>query len=723
MAELRGPSGPISYSRDDLGYPSIESKTVEDASWARGWFHATDRLVQVQLTLAFAEGRAMELLGYNDFARYADTMTRLHRFTDDLDEQVGKLSAVTKQLCQRYCDGFNAAAKARGWPLILRAAGIKPRPYRLRDIVLMYRIVTWFGLNQLVEMAAVFTAELVAMKALPALGFLLGDAATSDELAAAPVAQWPEALSGFTGIPAVGMGGSNAVAIAGARSSTGGALLCADPHLEIARIPPVLHASHATHGNGAYAQGLHIPGILYPSFGRTESVSWAYTYGRVQSVDVRVVRCRRGEWFDGTSWRPLVKRTASIKVKKRPNETLTFWDSPIGTIVGDAHREAELALPCIVWSGARETYRELDTIPRMFQATSVDEVIALHREWKSMCFDAVVADKTGRIGHINTGRMDRRPAGSRGVLPRHPDGATLVPHDDATRPSTVDPASGWIVSANARANEPGAATWTPMGDTPARLQRLATLVAATEKAGLDDLMRIVLDASDACAERILTAWAPHMPDHPRAKALVEWARAQPGTGPQHFEHMTLWNLLHNEVVRSVLRTTLGSARSDRLVDGLQILQLFRHHIDEALALERLHHVDGKAIAAAIADAWPRALARSADPAVQLPRRDKFKNAVFAGALSWLMDTKPIENRGGPTTPNQVTATKIGDHTVVFGAAGRYLCDMSTPYGWYCLSGGASERRFGVGYGAGLEDWARGRCRPLGSPVGRAPRAT
>ncbi len=733
MAELRGPRGAISYTRDDLGFPSIDAKSLEDATWARGWFHATDRLVQVQLTLAVARGRALSLLGESPFARYVDRMTRLHRFTDDLDAQIAKLSPESRRIVDAYAAGFNAGAKARGWPLLLRAAGIAPQPYRAQDMILMYRIVTWFGLNQLVEMAAIITAELVASKASPrALQLLLGDAATADELAAAPIADWPAELSAFDGvvadgadgssaIAAGGMGGSNAIAIAGSRSASGGALLCADPHLEIARIPPVLYATHATHGGDGYMQGLHIPGLWFASFGRTDRIAWAYTYGRVQSVDVRVVRCRGGEMFDGSAWRPLAKRTSQVSIKKRPEETWTFWDCDLGTIVGDAGGEAEVALPCVLWSGVRETYRELDTAVRLVRAPDVDTAVALHKEFSALCMDAVIADASGRIGHVITGRMDARPASSRGMVPRVPDAATPVAHDDATRPSTIDPPIGWLVSANGRPIEANASTWVPMGDTPARHQRLAALVGSKERPELDDLARFVLDSSDACAMRLLAAWAPHMPDDPQAHALVEWARDQPGTTTEHFAQLTLWTVLHLEVSRVLLRKYLGR-RGEHILDVLAGLQLFRHHLDEALALERPQHLDAATLRAVIAEAFPRAIVRARSPDVQLPRRDKFKNAVFAGKLGWLLDSKPIENRGGPTTPNQVTTQQLGDTTVVFGAAGRYLCDMSKQGGWYCISGGASERRFGVGYGAGLEDWARGRFRPLGSPVGAAPRA-
>ena len=151
--------------------------------------------------------------------------------------------------------------------------------------------------------------------------------------------------------------------------------------------------------------------------------------------------------------------------------------------------------------------------------------------------------------------------------------------------------------------------------------------------------------------------------------------------------------------------------------------LFEYHLDHALALQRPDHLDAVELRGLLAAAFPVALERAAEPRNALPRRDRFKNVVLAGKLGWLgFDSKPIANHGGPTTPNQVTAVTFGAQQLVFGAAGRFLCDMSKRGGWYCLSGGASERRFGPGYAGGLEGWARGEFLPIGGARGAPPNA-
>ncbi len=563
-------------------------------------------------------------------------------------------------------------------------------------------------------MAALGTAELISTKApLRAMRLLLGDAATAEQIMAAPMATWPTDLSVLA--PG-GRGGSNAIAIAASRSATGGALLAADPHMEIGRIPPVLHASHTTLGGGRYMQGFCVPGVWYPSFGRTNELGWAFTYGRTANLEVSIARCRRGEMFDGAAWRKLQRRVTRVAVRKRPDETWTFWDCERGTIVGDVESDTEVMLPCVQWHGIRETHSEADMGQVLATSTDVETAVAGMRNAKLFALDCILADSHGRIGHVLGGVL--APGG--GILPVMLEATPATKILEASRPAAVEPDAGWIVSANARPIEESGARWVPLPESHSRYERLAELVAATPKASLADLTRFLLDTCDASAKKLLGVWAQYLPDHPLAKQLVTWATAQPGTGNEHFAQLTLWTALHERACRELLHDVLGEARANRLLDDLVGLELYRYHLDAALALEHTDVVDGEQLRGLLAKAFPRALEDVARHPHKLPHTARFKNAVFQGKIAWLLDSKPIVNRGGPTTPNQVTTLTLGAQRMVFGAAGRYVCDMSKPDGWYCISGGASERRFGPGYAAGLDDWARGTFRPLGKPSGPAP---
>lgn len=409
-------------------------------------------------------------------------------------------------------------------------------------------------------------------------------------------------------------------------------------------------------------------------------------------------------------------------MRRKAGETWTFWDGELGTIVGPADSATETMLPALEWVGIRTTGGELDACRDLLLARSVDDLVAANRRLGTIALDGVFADSSGRIAHVVSGSLSRMPAGSHGAVPRVADGPS-VPVDEATRPATVMPADGYLVSANGRAVETGNVAWAPTPEARPRIDRLRELMAAKRTGfSLDDLAHNLLDTCDAGARRLLAVWAAHLPDDPRARALVEWAANQKGRDDAHFASLTLWTVFRDEVCRLLLADLLGDLVANRLVGELSGLVLFHYHLDEALALAHPDLVDDATLRSLLRRAWPMALSKAEHEAFRLPRRDRFKNFLFAGKLSLLgFDSKPITNYGGPTTPNQVTAVTIGGQRFVFGAAGRFLVDMSKPGIWYCMSGGASERRFGIGYGRGLDAWARGAFLPFGGATGIAPK--
>ena len=58
-----GLSGPVDVLRDTLGVPHIWAESVEDAVFAQGFVHASDRLWQLDMFRRVATGRLSEILG------------------------------------------------------------------------------------------------------------------------------------------------------------------------------------------------------------------------------------------------------------------------------------------------------------------------------------------------------------------------------------------------------------------------------------------------------------------------------------------------------------------------------------------------------------------------------------------------------------------------------------------------------------------------------------
>ncbi len=119
--------------RDALGYPTIHARDLDEATWVRGYMHATDRVVQVQLMMAAARGELLSMFGDKRFARTVDRAVRGLGLVTDLDTQVRKLLPATRAWFETYSNGFNAGAAKRGTPAILRLLGRKVEVFTRRS--------------------------------------------------------------------------------------------------------------------------------------------------------------------------------------------------------------------------------------------------------------------------------------------------------------------------------------------------------------------------------------------------------------------------------------------------------------------------------------------------------------------------------------------------------------------------------------------------------------
>ena len=725
MPSIPGPRGPIDYTRDAHGYPRVRARDERDGAFAMGWMHATDRLVQVNLTLLAATGRLMEFLGDTPFTRTVDHSVRALDFAGDVHSQAAAMGDEIRGLANAYCRGFNAGADRRGLPWPMRALGATVEHMTPASVMLIYRLSTYFGLVTSQQLAEAVVAELLARGGGKRLATtLLGDAAEGLDTTALDGLRWP-AEFGLFAPPAAG--GSNAFAVSAARSASGGALLMAEPHMEIGRFPPVLYFSHVDYPDGGYVQGAGVPGLAWPSIGRTKKVGWSYTYGHGDNVDIVAERCREGQVQVGDDWRPLRSRTERVAIRgQRLPEEWSFWQSEYGTVIGDAGGP-QVDLPCIRWTGMDQLAREFDAIPALFRARDVAELAEAHRPLRSLSFHVVMADDGGRVGYVQTGQIDWREDGWSGAVPGKGWELTIRPPEvlpEEARPLALDPPSGIVVSANEGVDGPGGERWCNVPAAIYRKQRMTELLEADEPVDLDRLVRVSYDHVDLCAARLMPIWRPLLPDLPRVETLADWAAAPPPspTG-DHRDQMALFTALHAEAVRALLAHLTDERTARRFVDELCLIVIFQHHLDEVLALKRPDVLDERRLRPLLRRAWPLATARVDAGQWQVPVKARFRNVLFRGkAPAWLgMDSPEVTLPGGPCVPFQSRHQAFAGNEMVFGPVFHMVFDMSKPGGWFNIPGGASERRLGPGYGVGLRDWMDGRFAPLGDAEGEPPR--
>ena len=678
MPELRGPNGPITYERDELGYPRITVRDDVEGAWARGYFHALDRLVQIRLTHAISQGRMMELLGDVPMARAIDRFVRTFDFASDADARIRALTDETRVWLESYCAGFAAGERERGRPWPLRLLGLKPGPYEVRDIITVYRLVSFFGLTSLQTAAELTVAELVGTKApRRVLDLLLGDAAEGLDLDALGDLRLDPELQLLTGHV---KRGSNAFAVSGARSRSAGALLMGEFHMEVGKFPPNLYAFHLDYTSGGYLQGMSVPGFAWLSAGRTPDIGWSYTYAHADNIDVRVAK----------ELAPVSRRVETVAIKGKPSETWTFASNAHGTRIGPVGESGEAAH--LRWAGLGDIHKDLEVCRAVVSANNVDELVALHRTMKVISLEAVFADRGGRIAIMNTGQVDARD-GWTGAYPARVTAAP-VPVGEETRPVSIDPPEGFVASANQ------GSAWATLPEPAYRHDRLVQILDALDGATLTDLVQASYDDRDLCMERLAPVWEALMP------------------GAEKIER-GLFHALHEQVVVALLARDLGLEAAVRFSEELGGTLLFEAHLDRALALERPELLGEDELRAALAEALPRARERVART---WPVHARFSNTITQGKEPAFLGLSSAQMRfpGGPTSVFQSRRVDFMGQELLFGPAFHLVFDMSQPGAWYHVPGGASERRFGPGYGRGVDLWCEGRFLPLGSPRGEPP---
>jgi hypothetical protein len=232
-------------------------------------------------------------------------------------------------------------------------------------------------------------------------------------------------------------------------------------------------------------------------------------------------------------------------------------------------------------------------------------------------------------------------------------------------------------------------------------------------------VRVSYDPVDLSARRLLPVWAPLLPDDDRARALVQWA-----TDQRDRSSLALFHRLHEEVYFNLLEQDLPRAMARRFREW-SALAFYQEHVDSVLALERPELLHREELRSLLARAFPVALETYATHDV--PVRTRFKHMVTQGRAPALLgfDSELVEFPGSPVTPFQCRRSPISGENLLYAPAFHLTFDMSQQHAWYNIPGGASESRFGPGYGKGVQEWLRGELLPLGGSNGGAvaPRLT
>src|SRR3954447_23215232 len=451
--EVAGLRGPVRVRRDRWGVPHIEADVREDLYFAQGYCHGQDRLWQMDFYRRVVEGRVAEMAGEEGLA--VDRLMRTLGIRRIARREEAELDPVLRAQLERFCAGVNqAAADARALPFEMQVLRQRWEPWSPVDILSLGKLLA-FGLSTNWE-RELLRADMIRELG-PELAARLDPVYPVDNPVVTqepwsgeglPLVEQIDAVRRSIGLAAEASG-SNNWAVSGERSATGSPLIAGDPHLPPS-MPGIWFEVELRHGE-RFARGASLPGMPGIYMGQNNDVCWTITNVMADVQDLFVERIEGDRYLFEDEWRPLETAVEEIVVKGGERVELEVRSTHHGPVVNEALGADEGEPLALAWL----TLAEPTAFAGMFELLDIGsgpDLVAKLEGHTSPASNLIWADRHGSIGYKLIGRLPRRRGGSPD-LPKP--GWTgefewegTVPYEEL--PEVVDPASGFLVTANNR---------------------------------------------------------------------------------------------------------------------------------------------------------------------------------------------------------------------------------------------------------------------------------
>jgi penicillin amidase len=524
---VAGLAQPVRVVRDRWGVPHVYAQSQDDLFFAQGFVQAQDRLFQMDLWRRSTQGRLSEVLGPNFIDR--DAMTRRVAYRGDMTAEWASYGSDVKSIAVAFVRGVNAwvAIARQDPPQEFALAGWRPQLWNPEDVLNRTDAFLASGDAELEAFRLQLIAAVGDVRAnvlLPGSapykstpGFNLQNAGGVLDDALRRIGTTPF-FSGFS----ASFAGSNAWAVAGPRTSTGGPLLASDPHRPLTN-PSLRYLIHlqAPGWNVIGAASPWLPGVV---IGHNEHVAWGMAAYPADTQDISIEQVnpfnahevqagQYGRYVPTT----IVKDPIVVKGEAKPFAFEREYTSRGVVIASDREHSRIFTLN---WSGFEPgAAAELAALALDRAQTALGLRAALAK-WKMPVVDVVFADTAGLVGHQVAGLVPVRPAGAGQVpaIARPLEWTGWKTLDDL--PRSTPKQSGVVVAAN---------------ESVARTRRLNELLggAAKLKSTVDDMKRQQHDVVAWNAEQLIprlagvnskTVKAANLEDDEARRQLLKWDR-------------------------------------------------------------------------------------------------------------------------------------------------------------------------------------------------------
>ncbi|MDQ2803864.1 MAG: penicillin acylase family protein, partial [Pseudomonadota bacterium] len=312
--------------------------------------------------------------------------------------------------------------------------------------------------------------------------------------------------------------GSNSVAVAPARSASGGAWIASDTHLPALLPNPWLIAG--CKAPSYHMVGLMIPGVPAMGLGRNPWIAWGGTNLHAASSDL----------FDVSALPAgsITTRRERLRVRWSGTRTIAIRETALGPVVSDdglLPRRAGRHL-ALRWIGHAAS-DEMTALLGVNRARNWGEFRAALSSFAVPAQNMIYADHAGHIGRMMAARLPHRPPAPPPAPVRPAEDASLWEQiaTGAELPAILDPAEGFVASAN---DEPRGAPILVgyFFSSAARVNRLRQVLTSAERIDFDALAALQRDVMMPSAltvrDRLLRLLRPERTSEALLGALKDW---------------------------------------------------------------------------------------------------------------------------------------------------------------------------------------------------------
>lgn len=589
QVEVRGLQGSVTVRHDERGVPHIRAENETDLYRALGYVHAQDRLFQMEVLRRLSRGELAEVLGpklldTDKLFRSLRIRERADRYVAGLDRQ----SPAWKAL-EAYLDGINQYQDSHASPMEFDVLGIHKRPFTAEDTVSVAGFMAYsFAMAFRTEPLLTYIRDQLGNDYLKVFdldwqpkGVLAkGKPQPSQPLAAVDwqdlgqIALLSQQALSEAGLPQ--FEGSNAWAVAGARTKSGRPLLAGDPHIRYS-LPSVWYEAQLS-APGFELYGHHQALVPFAFLGHNLDFGWSLTMFQNDDLDLIVEKVNPENpnqvWFHD-KWVDLISSEQQIAVKGQAPVTLTLRQSPHGPIINDMLGTTVGKAPVAMWWGFLETPNPiLDGFYQLNRADTLAKVRAASAKVHAPGLNIVWANAKGDIGWWAAALLPKRPTGAKPAFLL--DGSTAMADKEgfypfSANPQEENPARGYIVSANFQPVSPTGMEipgYYNLADRGQQLDR--QLSDKSVKWDLENTQKLQLGTTTAYGPRLLAPLLPVLREvvgAPEELKLVEQLAKWQGDYPLDSTSATLFNQFLFELANATFHEKLGDAYFDALIQA------------------------------------------------------------------------------------------------------------------------------------------------------------